>query len=190
MPYNMMQMTMPALHMDKSALWSKVVYQSPAQLNTFRAWSNIDFKGQGLSDFFSAATTESTIRKIIADTSHIGGVRIRFLPGATYANLVKVLDSMNYTNQKKYWLDIHHYPTTLYAITLGQENAKKNVSPAYLGCCTCGPYLLQSAVKAAWWLEFQNLWLNNWQPATLLLSLIGILSLWRLIQYKPGHYNS
>ena len=65
----------------------------------------------------------------MADTGHAGGVRIRFLPGATYANLVKVLDIMNYTNQKKYWLDIQHKPVTLYAITEKQLPEREAVKP-------------------------------------------------------------
>ena len=115
--WNVMQMTIPAFHVDKSASWNTVVYQPPKQLNSFRPWHDAAFEGNKLADFLNAATTESAVRQIIADTNHAGGVRIRFLPGATYANLVKVLDIMNYTNQKKYWLDIHYEPITLYEIT-------------------------------------------------------------------------
>lgn len=194
--WNVMQITMPKLKLipKEFRLYNDNNYSIPCEtvveLHKIRPWHNAEFNGEPLFDFLNAATTESAIRKIIADTNHAGGVRIRFLPGATYANLVKALDIMNYTNQKKYWLDIHHQPTTLYAITLRQENIKRNVSPAYVGCCTCGPYLLQPSDKTAWRLEFQNLWLKNWRPVTLLLSLICILSFWRLMHYKPRYYNS
>ena len=119
--WNVMQITMPRMSIrlkpEEGQQYKKdysMPYMALPELNKIRPWHDAEFKGELLSDFFNAATTESAIRKIIADTSHAGGVRIRFLPGATYANLVKVLDIMNYTNQKKYFLDIHHRPTTLY----------------------------------------------------------------------------
>ncbi|NML65494.1 hypothetical protein HHL22_09790 [Hymenobacter sp. RP-2-7] len=89
-----------------------------ARINHMRPWHTVDFGGQPLVDFFNAQAIESAIRLINADSSRAGGVRIRFRAGTTYANLVKVLDMMNYTNQKKYWLDNRHQPATFYAITL------------------------------------------------------------------------
>jgi len=193
-PYSMMQMTMPALHVDKLAAWNKVVYQAPAQLDTFRTWYTIDFKGQRLSDFFSAAATESAIRKIIADTSHIGGVRIRFLPGATYANLVKALDIMNYTNQKKYWLDIHHQPTTLYAITVLPTYLK---SVPVFSCgtmdyieCTMPKQPGFQQVLAGFWKTLKSPPGHLWVPVTLLLAVISCLSIWRLFCASLNRRNS
>lgn len=192
--WNVMQITMPALHVDKSASWNKVVYQSPAQLNTFRAWHTIDFDGQGLSDFFSAASTESAIRKIIADTSHVGGVRIRFLPGATYANLVTVLDIMNYTNQKKYWLDIHYQPSTLYAITVLPTHLKS--VPIFL----CGtrdnvvciipkqPGFQQ--LLADFWKTLKSPAGYIWVPVALLLAVTICSSMWRLFCVSLNRCNS
>ena len=102
--WNVMQITMPPLKADRSYLrflkehtkynpreeynpcvtsWSE---SAAVALEQMRPWHDVGFRGAFLSDFISTATTESAIRKIIADTSHAGGVRVRFLPGATYSN--------------------------------------------------------------------------------------------------------
>ncbi len=193
--WNVLQITMPKMKLtpeDLKAYGSayQLPYKTIAELNEARPWHNVEFEGEPLSDFLSAATTESAIRKIITDTSHAGGVRVRFLPGATYANLVRVLDIMLYTDQKKYWLDVHHEPITLYAITLKKEIAANKLTPVYLGCCTCGPYLSTTAGEAPWWLEFQKLWLKSWQPITLSLALISMLNLWSLLRPKLVGSNS
>lgn len=187
--WNVIQLTTPKLKPTKKDLKAygkeyQLPYKSRAELNKVRPWHDVEFKGETLADFLSAAATESAIRKIIADTSHAGGVQIRFSSGATYANLVMVLDIMNYTDQKKYWLDIYHEPITLYAITLKKEIATNKLTPSYLGCCTCGPYLPTLTGEAGWWLEYQKLWLKSWQPTTLLLASISLLSLWSSFRLK------
>ena len=133
--YSVVRLTMPPLKADTSYLHFLKKYKvhilkdeydpyatawsthAAITLQKMRPWYDTEFRGSELLDFLNLNATEFLIRKIIADTSHAGGVRIRFWPGATYANLVGVLGLMNYTGQKKYWLDIRHYPTTLYAIT-------------------------------------------------------------------------
>ena len=106
--WNVMQITMLPLQGERSL---------PVEINKFRNWHDITFNGNQRSDFFNAAATEAAIRKINADSSHDGGVRVRFNSGSTYANLVRVLDIMSYTGQEKYGLDIRYQPATLYAIT-------------------------------------------------------------------------
>jgi hypothetical protein len=65
-----------------------------------RPWHDAEFIGAPLTDFLVTATIENAVLAINADTSHIGGVRIRFSQQATYANLIKTLDLMNIFNQK------------------------------------------------------------------------------------------
>jgi hypothetical protein len=182
--WNVLQVTMPALRIDKSASWSTVVYQPPAQLASFRRWHDVKFTGESLADFWSVAAAESATRQLIADTIHAGGVRIHFLAGSTYANLIKALDIMLYTDQKKYWLDIRHQQLTLYAITMERERKRSPKPPVYLGCCTCGSYLVKHVTDPHWQVKFRNLWLKSWQPTTLLLALIGILNLWTLLRLR------
>lgn len=206
---NVLQVTMPPLKADTSYLhflkkyaphpsntaynpyttpWSEEV---AGVLQTMRPWHDVEFLGHYLPDFFSAATTEAAVRRIIADTSHAGGVRIRFLSGAAYANLVKVLDIMGYTNQKKYWLDLRQYPLTLYAITDRPEHAEKT-APLF----SCGTWYLESPPHPQK-IGFQErltkfgekalLLMNQpWQASSLLLAIISSLSLGQLIGPKFG----
>ncbi|AMR29304.1 hypothetical protein A0257_20845 [Hymenobacter psoromatis] len=210
--WNVMQVTMFPLKADTSASYLSFLkehpehnarnefnpYVTPLQavaantLQKMRPWHNAEFSGNRLADFLSAATTESAIRKIIADTSHAGGVRIRFLPGATYANLVKVLDIMNYTNQKKYFLDIHHKPTTLYAIT--DEPLPVNSTPLFV--CDFvnthpipAKHTLQQLI-VQFGQQISLLGNQVWRFPILLLVLIGSLNLWRLFYASLNRRNS
>jgi hypothetical protein len=159
-----------------------------AMLRKMRPWHDIEFGGNDFPDFLSANATESAIRQIIADTSHAGGVRVRFLPGTTYTNLVKVLDIMKYTGQKKYWLDIRHQPTTLYAIT-----AKPTQVPLTFSCGTryAEAYLPPPKIgfrelMTEFWEKSLVLLSRPWQVIALWLAIISSLSLWRLVQPKLG----
>ena len=171
--WNVMGVTLPAFHVNKSAPWNAVFYQSPKQLSSFWPWQDAAFTGNKLADFLNAASTESAIRQIMADTSHAGGVRIRFLPGATYANLVKVLDIMNYTDQKKYWLDIHHEPTTLYAIT--DVALPAQLRPLSMGGCIImmSPPPVKPTFKQlllSFWQQMESLRERVWRVPTILLN--------------------
>jgi hypothetical protein len=187
--WNVLQVTMPALHLDKNAYRNEVIYQSPTQLNKLRPWYDITFQGKQLLDFLNAANAESAVLKNIADSSHAGGVRIRFLPGATYGNLVKALDIMNYTNQKKYWLDIHHQPVMLYAITEEQNPQKHGTMPVYLGCCTCGFEMPILDNKPVWLTEIKSLTQRSWRAPMLVFFLISSLSAMQLFRPKLGRSN-
>ena len=212
--WNALQLTMFPLKADTSTSYFRFLkkypehklkkefnpYVTPLQnvaantLQKMRPWHNVEFNGNRLADFLSAATTESAIRKIIADTSHAGGVRIRFLPRATYANLVKVLDIMNYTNQKKYFLDIHHQPTTLYAITDEPLPADSILRTTWI----CGgirimppptKFTLQqlfSEMKQ----RLVSLEERNWRIPMLLMVLINSLGLWRIYRFSFNPRNS
>ncbi|RZJ90093.1 MAG: hypothetical protein EOO60_09330 [Hymenobacter sp.] len=195
--WTMIQLTMPPLTIssfagEKPGLYARVTNQSRWQLNRFRPWYDIKFKGQALPDSQSAAATEAAIRKIIADTKYAGGVRVRFLPGATYANLVRVLDIMKYTGQRKYWLDTRYQPVTLYAITDNVSVTAKTaaVRLTVIGCLLCGDVLRSSPTPIAhqsrqlladFWQEIVGLLERVWRQPLLLLLVISGLSLWRLL---------
>ena len=188
-PMRVVQLTMPARRLKPETLQLlgkeyAAAYMTPAELDAFRPWYSTEVKGRKIPDFFNIAATESALRKIIADTGHVNGVRIRFLPGATYANLIEVLDIMNRIDQKKYWLDIRHRPVTLYAITVRQKRIRTSGASSYLGCCTCGPYMPKPLTKAAWRMKFQGLWTKPWRLPTILLALTGAQSLWLLFSRR------
>jgi len=208
--WNVMQLTMPPLKADTSYVhflkehsvgipgeeynpyttaWST---SAAIALRKMRPWHDTEFRGSSLLDFLNANATESAIRKIIADTSHAGGVRIQFLPGATYANLVKVLDIMNYTNQKKYWLDIRHEPTTFYAIT--DKPLPRDTTPVFIcGFVASKPQPIKSTFQrlvVEVGQKISSLQNQAWRLPILLLVIISSLSLWRMVYHKPNYHNS
>lgn len=185
---NVLQITMPPLPAGKLGLWPELFHQSPKQLEKYRPWHTVDLNCELIPDFFGTAAAEAATRQIIADTSHAGGVRIRFWPGTTYAGLISVLDIMNRVNQKKYWLDIQHSPTTLYAITDPPTRTK----PVVL--FSCGTRYFEARMPPLkvsfrdiledFWRNLQALASQPWQASTLLLVIISGLSLWRLSRPK------
>lgn len=200
--WNVVQLTMPPLKADTSYLrflseptkrkegkeynpystpWSK---SAATALRLMRPWHDVEFTGVYLADFFSATATESAVRQIIADTSHAGGVRIRFLKNSTYSNLVKVLDIMNCTKQKKYWLDIRHDSTTLYAITTLPIHLKQ--APIFsCGTINRETQLLQKMTAlqlAAELKELISLKNQAWRLPIILLIVLSSLGLRRLLQ--------
>ncbi|MGI4760277.1 MAG: hypothetical protein ACRYF0_06195 [Janthinobacterium lividum] len=188
---NVIQLTMPQLQASKLNMWPPVLYQSPKELEKYRPWHTVDLGNEVVADFFGTATTETAIRQIIADTSHAGGVRIRFWPGTTYTSLVRVLDIMNYANQKKYWLDIRHFPTTLYAITDPPTRTKPAIS------FSCGTRYLEMylpPVKVGLQGVIEDFWKNllalaspPWQSFAFMLLVINILSVWHLFRPRINH---
>ena len=92
-------------------------YQTPAELDSIRPWHEVEFTGRSLLDFMAFEQTIQLVKVIQADTSHAGGVRIRFQRHATFSSLVAVLDALNILNQQHYWLNVKYEPLTLYVIT-------------------------------------------------------------------------
>jgi len=148
-----------------------------AKIDRMRPWHTIEFGGQPLADFFSSQMMEDGIKLINADSSHAGGVRIRFRPGITYANLVKVLDIMNYTGQKKYWFDSRHQPATFYAITNKDKELPKdpNEAPVFI-CGTSYQTATLSLAPCTWQRFLAAYWPAAWRWPWLLFLALGALS--------------
>ncbi len=196
--WNVLQVTMLKRKLEPSDLKAfgkeyRLPYKSAIELNRARPWHTIEFSGNALADSLSAVTTETAIRTILTDIDCAGGVRVRFLPGATYANLVKVLNIMSYTGQKRYWLDIRHKPTTLYAITNKSRAAGSD------GCLLCGDVLISppapvvhtfQQLLAEFWQRVEILGEHVWRQPLLLLLVISSLGLWRLLPTKLSCFNS
>ncbi|RZJ86791.1 MAG: hypothetical protein EOO60_13005 [Hymenobacter sp.] len=187
-PYSVMQLAMLPLQPDKAISRRVPVYGSITELNKFRPWRDAEFTGTSIKDFINAASAETAIEAIKADTGQAGGVRIRFGQHATYSNLIRVLDMMNYLNQKIYWLDIRHNPTTLYAITNKYVPIKSSAFPA-LGCLLYNDVFLPSPPAPTWRQllikEIAGIWQQAWRLTTLLFIVIIVLSIYRLAYLRP-----
>jgi hypothetical protein len=176
---NVMQMTMPPLYSSKANSWVVPVYGTVAELNRLRPWHDADFVGAPLNDFVNAEATQIAIRAINADSSHAGGVRIRFQPQATYGNLVDALDVMNIENQKKYWLDIRHQPITLYAVTdkaLPPDSVRQQMF-----LCGFRYFEIPTPTEVLSLKQLlESLWQHDWRPSVVLLAVVSSLSIYQL----------
>ncbi len=187
--WNMLQVTMPPLKPVDGMPWNHVVYRSPLQLNHFRGWHEVKLAGQLLPDFLSFNQLEAAIRVVQLDTLHAGGVRVRFGPQATYANLVQVLDCMLYTGQRKYWWDIRSKHTVFYAITEKWVPPTPSSRPLLFICGTRNAtfHLEDSPTEPAWWTAMKELSQPVWRGTLFGWMLLAGLSFRRIVSLQKFH---
>ena len=112
-----LQLMMPELHCCKDVMSIPEMLEQTGKVDTFRPWHSFKFTGNTRHDLLQQAKITETVRAIIADSTHDGGVRIKFMPTARYSSLVFLLDLMYRESVAKYWLDVKHSPTTFYVLT-------------------------------------------------------------------------
>jgi hypothetical protein len=122
LPENVVQLTMPVLEKVAEEKYKNVdpyvyLFAKPlARIKTATHWQDATFIGKPYPGSMNKARVEAMVLATQADFGHARGIRIRLGKGATYSNLVSLLDVMMWLNQKKYWLDIEHQPTTFYVV--------------------------------------------------------------------------
>ena len=122
LPKNVVQLTMPVLEKiaaEKCKNGDPYVYffaKPLASIKTATHWQDAAFIGKPYCDSVSKTRVEAMVLATQADFGHARGIRVHFGKGATYGNLVSLLDMMPRLNQKKYWLDIEHQPATFYVV--------------------------------------------------------------------------
>jgi hypothetical protein len=165
-----------------------------ADIKSTTRWSTVSFNGRKLNDFVNGAMAATAIRDIYARATHAAGVKVCFQEGATYGNLMTMLDLMYRLDRHRYWLDIEHSPTAFYVVNKQAIKAKKEAAPTpgYMLLCVSplpGKYEPPIPVPTQWQVAqraFTNLWQRAWLPTTL-IAVISALSLYRLRRlYRPA----
>jgi len=185
--WNMLQVTMPSRLPD--SFWRDYPpFYASRQLAQFRPWHEVKLVGQLLPDFLSLNQLAAASRAIKLDTLRAGGVRVRFGPGATYANLVQVLDCMLYTGQQKYWWDIRSKPTVFYAIT--DKWVPPSSSPPMFICGTRNAivYLVDSPTEPALWTAIKKLSQPVWRGTLFGWMLLAGLSFKRVVSLRKFYF--
>lgn len=100
-------------------------YLPPSKLSQAREWYTVGFIGQPLADFTSLQLGEAYVRALAVDTSYTGGVRLRFNSRVSYACFFEMLVRIHIAGQR-YWLDVRHYPVTIYCVTLPPRHIRTN----------------------------------------------------------------
>jgi hypothetical protein len=158
-------------------------------------WGSVNFNGKKLNDFISDAMTVNAVQAMRADTAHARGVRIYFRLGATYDNLVAVLDLMDRLGHPIYWLDIEHSPTVFYVVNKQAfEDAKQEgeeVSRPALDyyCVRPEKYEPLIQIPSSWQIaqqNFTNLWQQPWQLIAILIATLAALTFYRLARPRPS----
>lgn len=112
---NIMQLLVPPLNPREEVkqFWGPV-YSSIEEIENFRPWKNIDFRG--LNNAYDLQMSEALLRAMKADTAYSRGVRIHFTPQMKYVNFMDVLDVL-YQLNLRYWVDSQQTGITIYALT-------------------------------------------------------------------------
>ncbi|AWM31322.1 hypothetical protein [Hymenobacter nivis] len=191
---SVIQLTMFPLHVSPNSFWAgNPLLLSVQKRNVFRPWRNALFTGNSQTDSTEQIFVIKQVRYILADSSHDGGVRIRFAPTARYKELVFIFDLMNRENVRQYWLDVVHTPAILYAFTKKYKPVKYEHFPCLL-CNDVIPYAPPPPTPAPFWVRFDNwvtdfwhlTWLRpllqpEWRASVWLLAAIVALGGWRVV---------
>ncbi|HET9503683.1 MAG TPA: hypothetical protein VFO93_09085 [Hymenobacter sp.] len=162
-------------------------YKPLASLLGVPHWRIINLTGKPLNDFFATAAIEPAVQALKKDTSS-AGIQVVFTTGATYGNLVQLLNSMQRQKDEKYWLDIHGTTPILYS--MGKAIKSKPIvmrsTPVSYQQDFCGTRDYQiippvTPVKTSL-LEQPAFW----RPALLLLLALIALSLYFLARPRPS----
>lgn len=187
---SVLQLTMPpkpvsdTIYQSNSYPITRTIPFLYSQLFNLYTWQDIELNGNAAHDSTAVRAIAQGIEKLRNDTLPNGGVRVRIRPSARYKELVRLLDLMNECSQEKYLVDIHHGPTTLYALVDSYTPQPSEPKHAYFICGT-NAYLLplippqpQQSVSDKW---LQLLRQPEWRASVCLLAAIMALGSWRMV---------
>ncbi|UOQ67545.1 hypothetical protein [Hymenobacter volaticus] len=191
-PQVVVHLTMPPVHAADSSPYPIVklgwvaLYSSPFEIEKFRPWQTLAFSGNLWADYFTYKQTETNIIKLHNAANQAKGLRIRFASQAPYRALVCTLDLLNQYEITKYWVDIWHSPTTLYAFTSVPNKIKS--SPPELMPCGGNRYIEPPTIIShnlpTWITSLVEPNILNesfyWRNSTILLLLLASTSVIRL----------
>ncbi|RAK66157.1 hypothetical protein DLM85_15805 [Hymenobacter edaphi] len=149
----------------------------------------MSFTGNAWQDDLSVRTATFVARQLQEEPNQDRGLRIEFEVDSHYQALVRMLDLMRSTDQKRYWLDLKRLPVSLNAFTVYHP-------PSDTGCFLCNdviPYTpptppppswhhqLRAELAAAFRLStWRPLFSPAWRYSTLLLLLLPFAAAWQL----------
>jgi hypothetical protein len=170
-----MQFTAMPLHGDVFG-FSPPVYSSEQQLEEFRSWQTITFTGNLWADYFSYKQARLAATRLQEDYDHKTGLRIAFHSGSVYKSFVFAISTLSEEGITKWWLDIQHQPTTLYAFTMSPKSFE-----GFL--CGTNAYITRIPEPTVP-LTAAALFQPDWRNSTLLLLLLAALSAIRLYRQQ------
>ena len=190
-----LQLTMPIPQPSGTGPSIKFFLSNPDTVCRTCAWKETYLTGIGDSTEKQEITrVENTVHAMMNDVGNGSGVRIHFAQTVRFKHLIFVLNTLERENVKKYWLDIYHFPTTLYAF-----NEPPASIPSEFECLLCAdvmPYVpptpeppASAAVRFVrvfmdfWQFEWlQPLRQPEWRMSIWLLAAILALSSRRLLR--------
>ncbi|MDQ2772276.1 MAG: hypothetical protein M3Y54_17460 [Bacteroidota bacterium] len=151
------------------------------------AWSDAYFTGRVTAEKQEQTRVEQAIHTFMADSVHGGGIRVHFSSASYYRNLVSVLNILEKEKARKFWLDIHHIPTTLYAFKDPPDPSVRIIG----GCLLCNDVIYAHPPPPPpipFWARFDNtvteywqlILQSDWRAPTFLLAIIACISAWRI----------
>ncbi|TLM88383.1 hypothetical protein FDY95_24710 [Hymenobacter jeollabukensis] len=154
----------------------------------------MNFTGNAWQDDLSVRTATFVARQLQEELNQDRGLRIEFEAGSHYQALVRMLDLMLSTDQKRYWLDLRRLPVSLNAFTA--YHPPSDTVEVDLGRFLCDDVIphtpptpppplwhhqLRAELAAAFRLStWRPLFSPAWRYSTLLLLLLPPAAAWQL----------
>lgn len=102
---------------DLSALERLRLYNPLAALKPTIRWHYVSFTGNPLIDSLSRVSLNKIAPLIRANVGGAEGLQVRFYKGATYDNMIYLLDLMHQLRQNDYWFANHGQTSTFYMVS-------------------------------------------------------------------------
>ncbi|MBC6611829.1 hypothetical protein H8B15_12915 [Hymenobacter sp. BT507] len=164
---------------------------SKDKLERFRKWDNFIVTGNKLQDSISLSFASKIALQYQIDTLQEKGMRIILQPKSKYVSMITILDIMKKSNIKKYWFDIFHSPTTFYAIT--EKYVPTSITEkSYMFICGTSDHIeiinYSEEAKESFLSRLKQFilpfFISPWRNSLFLLFLIGIVSMWKTMQFR------
>jgi hypothetical protein len=165
-----------------------------ADIKPATRWSIINLNGRKLHDFVNSALVATAVQGIDADATQAAGVKICFQTGATYSNVIAMLDLVNRLDHPRYWLDVEHQPTAFYAVNSKAVKPirEEGLAPKYVPFCispVLEKYEPPIPIPTFWQVaqqDFADLWQQPWRLTAMLIASIAALSIYRLARPRSS----
>lgn len=93
------------------------LYKPLAALKPTIHWRYTSFNGNPFNDSLGRIFIKTGVPTVQASVGSAEGIQVHFYKGATYGNMVYLLDMMRQLHQEDYWFDIRSQTFTFYIVS-------------------------------------------------------------------------
>ncbi|GGF18385.1 hypothetical protein GCM10011383_32320 [Hymenobacter cavernae] len=102
------------------------------EIEALRIWHDYTFTNHAFSNRWTIQAAQQSLYRLRKYPNSVNGIRFRFYSGASYSDVVRVLDMLTRNNWHQYAVDNRGKTLTIYVLT---EEPESEYSPKYIDNC-------------------------------------------------------